>query len=1203
MTDKMATSTPVDICEEEINYCRYSIGVMKVTPQALRQIFRSRHPDLKTFLSQNKGKCQHLRKIKILTETQWDNLYPSTGSANLDDFDATLLILLLRNLSNVTPPATGWNTDPVPSDTSLGADLLRLRGIRNEHAHCKNMRMTNTEFGKKWSNLTVILARLGGLHFQQDMLYYASRPLEDTDSGRTIKREIEKLRKEFQCRLPENIKERGRRLLEKAAAAQTTFVKTKAFKHLLKCLKTSNVITITGTFGCGKKTLASQLALYFSTRHYVIIPINDCQEMSQCLNLDENQIFIINDPFGTSNLDVNVFVRWTKYHEEISYKLKNSLRSKMIFTCRLQIFKNVISKPSFDILRQNATDISKGVYGLSYRERQSIWRVYGLSYDKPNDIPEFYSPSFPFLFKAVRDGKMKAVTPLDIYKDEIGQCLLNENYSFILHLVLASKNQLTKGEDIIQDSVKDLRIPVPSTYGVLHQTHLNVLEGTFLKETGGVYSFVNDTVYDILAYKSGLLSKGFAIENCSRDFFKNNLTFNTRKQSNSELTLFLHRDDFEKWFERFQFEIRNGCFLDIVCCPEFSDECIQTLVLEKLKGIPPKGITEILKYKEERIQMTEIISPKLSCILQEFPFNKGVTFICAVLIAKYYEHFIVVWKILKKSKQIKCIDLEDIMNAAVISGNVDCLEKIVKTLWKRKHILPFVDLRREYFYKRLFRNLYPICLSCACGHIGLVRHFLQLGFNVNETNKQGKGSLAYAVRFRNEKVVQCLINNGVDINPRDDEGKSPLIMAVRDHAILEMLLVNGANIKVSSHDCENVLMSACGQEEILAVKTILRFCRRNLTIENKHIFINEKKSNGFTALHKACECRDKHTRKTIATLLLMENASPRTFDKSQRSSPLHLAAAYDDSDLASLLLQKGADVNWADNDRVTPLFIASENGFSSIVNVLISHRADCTICRKTDGASPLLIAAERGHPEVVRKLLDNLKDEDDINFVNHQNNTPLLMAALNNHTNVCEVLVENGADVNISNHNGYTPIHVASRNGNAKLVNMFLQKGANIDCQTTENKNTPLHLAAMMGNRRAVKILLARGADMEMKNNELQGLTPLAKATYMKHTEIIDLLIAFRKYGLAFPEFQTMTIQSPQSQASLYSSMSSLNEWDAAAPRRFEQLQGNNSLNEISFLERLPSKRSMAHSSTDSVVCSDKGSIKSTRSLTCLFLP
>jgi ankyrin repeat protein len=48
----------------------------------------------------------------------------------------------------------------------------------------------------------------------------------------------------------------------------------------------------------------------------------------------------------------------------------------------------------------------------------------------------------------------------------------------------------------------------------------------------------------------------------------------------------------------------------------------------------------------------------------------------------------------------------------------------------------------------------------------------------------------------------------------------------------------------------------------------------------------------------------------------------------------------------------------------TPLYIASQNGHSDIVNILIRNGADINLARNT-GATPLYIASQNGHSDVV----------------------------------------------------------------------------------------------------------------------------------------------------------------------------------------------------------------------------------------------
>ncbi|KAK3104573.1 hypothetical protein FSP39_005194 [Pinctada imbricata] len=992
--------------------------------------------------------------------------------------------------------------------------------------------------------------------------------------------------------------ERGKRLLEKAERSQRTFVKTKAYKHILRRLKNVNVITITGAFGSGKKTLASQLAFHYSSQKFLIIPIYDCQEISQCFDPGENQVFIINDPFGTSNLDTDALARWTKYHDDICDLVNNSVHSKMIFTCRLQVFKKEIStSSSFRILYKNAIDISYGRCKLTYRDRQSLLRRYGLFLHMPILSENFNNPAFPYFCNAAKEGKEIECNPPSIYSKEIRQLLMNDDYSFTLYLILATNNRFVRGKEDLNDIVgkytgiiDTLRFPVRPFYNLKVEDCLDELEGSFLKETGGVYSFINETVYDILAYNAGLLSKKFAIQTCSRDFFINKLTFNSKTTKSSNLTLSLTKNDFESWFERLTFEIKRGQFLDIVFGTHFSDKVTQSLLGEKVRMLPPYELLDILKQKENQVRLMENIPEHSVYILREFPLYRGLNFLCAVLLGRHLELFGIIWNVLKMSKHYTFFDKDDLLRVAVMVGDKDSLTQIVKTVWKRT-FLPILKTPMSEKMYMSFLNSFPMCISSACGHLDLVTYFHEVGFDINERYINGDRPLSYAAWLGCKKVVKYLISRNANINVQNKKGKTPLMLAVDHFQIARTLLLNGANIHLCDMNGENALMMSSGLGKMNVAYSILHFCETS----DITTMVNIQKINGFTALHKACECEDKTTRNEIAKMLLQTNANPMTFDAKQRSSPLHLASAQNDRDLANSLILYGTDVNCTDIVNVTPLFIAAENGFSEMVKCLLSHGANPKIPRKTDNASPLLISAERGRLDVVKILLNWVNHEEDVNSVNHQNCTPLLMATLNNHTKVCEVLLENNADINISNHKGYHPIHVASRNGNAKLVNRLIQNRANIDPKTLEDENTPLHLAAMMGHKSVAKILLVGGADIESQNNE--GLTPFVIANYMKQKDTEDLLHEFRMFGLGSFEFQTKTIESPQSLSLSLSSEVSLNQKASNSSDQHDASESSSS--SISSQRKVPSRRSIADSSSHSVYYSDKGSksIKDSHSL------
>ena len=106
---------------------------------------------------------QALRKKRILNPTQWDNLYPSTpSSVSSNDFDVTLLMLLLRNVCGLTPPTTGWDNLPPAADMSVEANITRLKYYRNHVVgHASQASVDDTTFNTYWQDISNALVGLG----------------------------------------------------------------------------------------------------------------------------------------------------------------------------------------------------------------------------------------------------------------------------------------------------------------------------------------------------------------------------------------------------------------------------------------------------------------------------------------------------------------------------------------------------------------------------------------------------------------------------------------------------------------------------------------------------------------------------------------------------------------------------------------------------------------------------------------------------------------------------------------------------------------------------------------------------------------------------------------------------------------------------------------------------------------------------------
>ncbi|OPL33008.1 hypothetical protein AM593_01677, partial [Mytilus galloprovincialis] len=72
------------------------------------------------------------------------------------NFDITLMITLLRDLTSVTPPAGGFDRLPKSTETTLGADLARIKFYRNRLAHLDDAKIDQVSFITNWNDVTSV---------------------------------------------------------------------------------------------------------------------------------------------------------------------------------------------------------------------------------------------------------------------------------------------------------------------------------------------------------------------------------------------------------------------------------------------------------------------------------------------------------------------------------------------------------------------------------------------------------------------------------------------------------------------------------------------------------------------------------------------------------------------------------------------------------------------------------------------------------------------------------------------------------------------------------------------------------------------------------------------------------------------------------------------------------------------------------------
>jgi len=369
-----------------------------------------------------------------------------------------------------------------------------------------------------------------------------------------------------------------------------------------------------------------------------------------------------------------------------------------------------------------------------------------------------------------------------------------------------------------------------------------------------------------------------------------------------------------------------------------------------------------------------------------------------------------------------------------------------------------------------------------------------------------KSALISAVRGKNHKLVEQLLNRGVSANAGPNGHALNEAIFAHDQEGVRLLLLYGADPNDPDRDSITPLFAAVEKSFLAGATTLLKYgADPNLVagpdLESPLATAVIANLTGFSHLLLSYNGDANHITASGNTLLIgaTKKATPK--------------------ELINLLLDYGSDPNAKSKDGRTALFEAIQVGRPDIVTSLLEHGANPNL----PGPKHMLWPATY-HPACLEVLLSHGADS---------KKSPGIMelaVSINNIESV-RILLKAGVDPNTKKDGTYTPLCTAIRDDRTELLQLLLSNGADPNVMASEypafkcithnrvhflpllvaagaDLHTPkgiLETAISTNNMEALHWLLDQGVNLNDKSPK--GDSPLTTAIRENRLDIVDLLL------------------------------------------------------------------------------------------------
>ncbi|MEH6949685.1 ankyrin repeat domain-containing protein [Bacillus sp. JJ634] len=261
-------------------------------------------------------------------------------------------------------------------------------------------------------------------------------------------------------------------------------------------------------------------------------------------------------------------------------------------------------------------------------------------------------------------------------------------------------------------------------------------------------------------------------------------------------------------------------------------------------------------------------------------------------------------------------------------------------------------------------------------HMDVIEYLLSNGLDAN-VKIDGKTLLHEAVMYRNYGTIEKLYLHGYNMNPLDDDGKTPMMRMFEVEPTTSEDLITMYNFLIErkadpyyKDSLGFTVLTYANLSDKVELTEYLRIKNIDGDIKSKaqaeHV-LNKLEINNQEEFERAVSFNNLG----LVRVFLLAGYDPNVRAQDDYQTLIALASSIDYVEMIDLLLNYGADPNTMNDDGNTVLFYAAFFNNPKLAEILLKHGAKDT--PNKPGYTALMIAKEDGRSEIVA-MLENAQE-------------------------------------------------------------------------------------------------------------------------------------------------------------------------------------------------------------------------------------